>query len=84
MAIDGAPAATSFVVTAGGEKILTWTNPIRSANGHLTLVLQRSLASALRPYDNVRNSMFAIGALLLAIASALAVWRLTRRTTKPV
>jgi diguanylate cyclase (GGDEF)-like protein len=70
-------------VTAGGEKILTWTNPIRSANGHLTLVLQRSLASALRPYDNVRNSMFAIGALLLAIASALAVW-LARSTTKPV
>jgi diguanylate cyclase (GGDEF)-like protein len=83
VAINGAPAATPFVVTAGGEKILTWTNPIRSANGHLTLVLQRSLASALRPYDNVRNSMFAIGALLLAIASALAVW-LARSTTKPV
>ncbi len=82
-AVNGAPAATPFVVTAGGDKILTWTNPIRSANGHLSLVLQRSLASALRPYDNVRDSMFAIGALLLAIASALAVW-LARSATKPV
>jgi diguanylate cyclase (GGDEF)-like protein len=81
--VKDVPAATPIVVTADGDKILMWTNPIRSANGHLTLVLQRSLASALRPYDNVRNSMFAIGALLLAIASALAVW-LARSTTKPV
>src|SRR3984957_8731975 len=73
LAIKDAPEATPFVVTAGADKILTWTNPIRSADGHLTLVLQRSLVSALRPYDDVRNSMFAIGALLLAIASVLAV-----------
>jgi diguanylate cyclase (GGDEF)-like protein len=78
-----APAATPFASTADGDKVLTWTNPIRSANGHLTLVLQRSLASALRPYDNIRNSMFAVGVLLLAISSALAVW-LARSTTKPV
>jgi diguanylate cyclase (GGDEF)-like protein len=81
--VKGAPEATPFVVAVGTDKILTWTNPIRSANGHLTLVLQRSLASALRPYNDVRNSMFAIGALLLAIASALAVL-LARSTTKPV
>jgi diguanylate cyclase (GGDEF)-like protein len=82
-AISGAPEATPFMMRAGSDKILTWTNPIRSANGHLTLVLQRSLASALGPYDNVRNSMFAIGALLLAIASVLAVW-LARSATKPI
>ena len=81
--VKEAPEATPFVVAAGADKILTWTNPIPSANGHLTLVLQRSLVSALRPYDDVRNSMFAIGALLLAIASVLAVL-LARSATKPV
>jgi diguanylate cyclase (GGDEF)-like protein len=81
--VKDAPEATPFVVTAGADKILTWTSPIRSANGHLTLVLQRSLVSALRPYDEARNSMFAIGALLLAIASVLAVL-LARSATKPV
>ncbi len=81
--INGMPEATPFVVTAGDDKLLTWANPIRSANGPLTLVLQRSLASALRPYDDVRNSMFAIGALLLAIASVFAVL-LARSATKPV
>jgi diguanylate cyclase (GGDEF)-like protein len=81
--VKDAPEATPFVVTAGADKILTWTNPIPSANGHLTLVLQRSLGGALRPYDDVRNSMFAIGALLLAIASVLAVL-LARSATKPV
>lgn len=81
--VKGAPEATPFMMTVGTDKILTWTNPIRSANGHLTLVLQRSLASALRPYNDLRNSMFAIGALLLAIASVLAVL-LARSTTKPV
>jgi diguanylate cyclase (GGDEF)-like protein len=81
--VKDAPEATPFVVTAGADKILTWTDPISAANGHLTLVLQRSLGGALRPYDDVRNSMFAIGALLLAIASVLAVL-LARSATKPV
>src|ERR1700736_3796166 len=83
VAVTGSPDATPFVVKAASDKILTWTNPIRSANGHLTLVLQRSLANALRPYNDVRNSIFAIGALLLVIASALAVL-LARSATKPV
>ncbi|MDB6082343.1 MAG: histidine kinase, partial [Gammaproteobacteria bacterium] len=79
----GVPDSTPFVVTAGGDEILTWINPIRSANAPLTLVLQRSLASALRPYDDVKHSMFAIGAMLLALASALAVL-LARSATKPM
>jgi diguanylate cyclase len=82
-ALSGAAAATPFFVMAGNDKILTWTNPIRSANGHLTLVLQKSLASALRPYQDVRNSVLAIGMALLAIASVLAVW-LSRGATRPV
>jgi diguanylate cyclase (GGDEF)-like protein len=82
-AFSNAPAATPFIVTVGNDKILTWTNPIRSANGHLTLVLQRSLASALRPYQAVRNSVLTVGMMLLAIASVLAVW-LSRSATKPV
>ena len=56
---------------------------IRSANGHLALVLQRSLSSALRPYNEVRNSTFAIGAVLLAVALVLAAL-LARSATKPV
>ncbi len=83
VAISGAPNATPFIITAGDDKILTWSDPIRSANGHLTLVLQRSLSSALRPYNDVRNSMFAIGTLLLAVASFLATL-LARSTTKPI
>jgi diguanylate cyclase (GGDEF)-like protein len=81
--VKAGPAAAPFMVSTGGESILTWTNPIRSANGHLTVVLQRSLESALRPYNDVKNSMFAIGALLLAVASALAVW-LARTATRPI
>jgi diguanylate cyclase (GGDEF)-like protein len=83
VAVTGAPAEVPFVVKAGSDRILTWTKPIRSANGHLTLVLQRSLTNALRPYNDVRNSIFAIGALLLAIASVLAVL-LARSATQPV
>jgi diguanylate cyclase (GGDEF)-like protein len=83
VATSGAPNATPFIITAGSDKILTWSDPIHSVNGHLTLVLQRSLASALRPYNEVRNSMFAIGALLLAVASILATL-LARSTTKPI
>jgi diguanylate cyclase (GGDEF)-like protein len=81
--IKDAPEATPFMITAGADKLLTWTNPIRSANGPLTLVLQRSLASAMQPYNELKNSMFAIGALLLAVASVLAVL-LARSATKPV
>ena len=81
--IKNAPEATPFVAAAGDDKLLTWTNPIHSANGPLTLVLQRSLSSALRPYDDVRNSIFAIGAVLLAVATVLAVL-LARSATKPV
>ena len=78
-----APEAVPFVVAGESDKFLTWANPIRSPNGPLTLVLQRSLASALRPYDDIRNSMLAIGAVLLAIASVLSVL-LARSATRPV
>jgi diguanylate cyclase len=77
------PEATPISVTRGNDRLLTFTNPIRSANGPLTLVLQRSLASALRPYDDVKNYMIAIGALLLAAAMVLAVL-LARSAIKPV
>lgn len=76
---DSAPT----LVTAGSDRILMWSTTIRSANGHLALVLQRSLSSALRPYNEVRNSTFAIGSLLLAVALALAIL-LARSATKPV
>ncbi|HEY3850526.1 MAG TPA: EAL domain-containing protein [Steroidobacteraceae bacterium] len=75
--------ATPFVVAAGSDKLLTWTRPIRSANGSLILVFQRSLSSALRPYDDIRNSMLLLGAILLVVATILAAW-LARSATKPV
>jgi diguanylate cyclase len=77
------PDSTPTLVTAGSDKILTWSKSIRSANGHLALVLQRSLSSALRPYNEVRNYTFVIGSLLLAIALVLAIL-LARSATKPV
>ncbi|HMK86635.1 MAG TPA: EAL domain-containing protein [Steroidobacteraceae bacterium] len=80
--LTGAGGKAPFVVTAGGEKFLTWSNPI-PADGPLTLVLQRSLSAALRPYNDVRNSIFAIGALMLTVASILAVL-LARSAIRPV
>lgn len=81
--IAQAPRARPVLVGAGGEQLVTWTDEIRCANGSLTLVLQRSLSSALRPYEEMRNSMLAIGALLLACAAAVAVL-LTRSATRSV
>jgi diguanylate cyclase len=77
------PDSTPTLITAGSEKILVWSKSIRSANGPLALVLQRSLSSALRPYNEVRDSTFAIGPILLAVALVLAVL-LARSATKPV
>ncbi len=75
--------AAPFPVRAGDDELLTWTNPIRSANGPLTLVLQRSLAGVLRPYQQLRNSILAIGLVILAIASVLAAL-LASSATRPV
>jgi diguanylate cyclase len=75
--------ATPFAVRAGDDELLTWTNPIRSANGPLVLVLQRSLAGVLRPYQQLRDSILAIGLVILAIASALAAL-LARSAARPV
>jgi len=82
-AIAGREGETPFAVRAGADELLTWTNPIRSANGPLALVLQRSLAGVLRPYQQLRNSILAIGLVILAIASALAAL-LARSATRPV
>jgi diguanylate cyclase len=77
------PESTPTLITAGSDKILVWNKSIRSANGHLDLVLQRSLSNALRPYNEVRDSIFAIGPVLLAVALVLAIL-LARSATKPV
>jgi diguanylate cyclase len=81
--LDAAPEATPYALRVGDDKLLTWINPIRSANGPLTLVLQRSLSSALKPYEDIKDSMLVIGALLLAVATVLAVL-LARSATRPV
>ena len=75
--------ATPFAVRTTIGEILTWTDPIRSANGPLTLVLQRSLSGALRPYEQLRNSIIAIGLVILGVASALAAL-LARSAVRPV
>jgi diguanylate cyclase (GGDEF)-like protein len=72
-----------FTLNAGTEEYLTSSNPIRSANGSLTLVLQRSVAGALRPYQQLRDAIIAIGLVILALASGLAVL-LARSATRPV
>ena len=76
-------AATPFSVQSDTDELLTWTNPIRSANGSLTLVLQQSLAGAMHPYQQLRGSILAIGLAILAVASILAVL-LARSATRPV
>jgi diguanylate cyclase len=81
--LEEVPEATPRALRVGGDKLLTWTNPIRSANGPLTLVLQRSLSSALKPYEDIKDSMLVLGALLLAVATVLAVL-LARSATRPV
>jgi diguanylate cyclase (GGDEF)-like protein len=83
VAVTRNTSESPFMVAAGSDRLLTWTHPIRSANGSLTLVLQRSLTSALRPYDDMRNSMLLLGGFLLAVATILAAW-LARSATKPV
>ena len=77
------PSGAPFSIRSHDDDLLTWTNPIRSANGPLTLVLQQSLASALHPYQQLRTWILAIGFGILAVASALAVL-LARSATRPV
>jgi diguanylate cyclase (GGDEF)-like protein len=81
--VESVPPATPAVLTVGDDQLLTWANPIRSANGPLTLVLQRSLASALKPYQDIKRAMLGIGAVLLGVASLLAAL-LARSATRPV
>jgi diguanylate cyclase (GGDEF)-like protein len=75
-------AGSPFLVNTGADERLTWINPIRSANGSLTLVLQQSLDNALRPYIQLRRSIIAIGFGVLAVACALAAL-LARSATRP-
>jgi diguanylate cyclase (GGDEF)-like protein len=79
----GHEAGKPFTLVAGADEYLTWSNPIRSANGPLTLVLQRSLAGALRPYQQLRDAIIVIGLAILALASAFAAM-LARSATRPV
>ena len=72
-----------FVIEVQGDKLFTQKIPMDTASGHLTLVLQRSLSIALKPYVDIRDSMLAIGLVLMIIASFLAVL-LARSTTRPV
>jgi diguanylate cyclase (GGDEF)-like protein len=77
------PVATPFFIKTGDDKFLTWANPIRSNNGRLTLVLQRSMSQALRPYELLRQSILAIGAAALAAACVLGAL-LARSVTRPM
>jgi len=82
-ALAASPEDKPFQIEVHNDRLFTLKIPIRTGPGQLTLFLQRSLASALSPYVEIRNSMLAIGALLLAIASMLSVL-LARSTTRPV
>jgi diguanylate cyclase (GGDEF)-like protein len=81
--VAAGPAATPFSIRSGDDEFLTWTNPIRTANGALTLVLQQSLAGSLRPYKQLRGSILAIGLVILVVACALAAL-LARSATRPM
>jgi diguanylate cyclase (GGDEF)-like protein len=81
--LERAPVSTPYFSRAGDEQFLTWSNPIGSKAGRLTLVLQRSMSEALRPYALLRDSILAIGAAAFAVAAALCVL-LARSATRPV
>jgi diguanylate cyclase (GGDEF)-like protein len=83
MAVMAHAGTDPFVIEAQNDKLYTLKVPIHTETGELSLVFQRSLASALKPYLDIRNSMLAIGALLLAVASMLSAL-LARSTTRPV
>ena len=72
-----------FLIEVQGDKLFTQKIPMDTASGKLTLVLQRSLSSALKPYTEIRDSMLAIGIVLMVIASLLSAL-LARSTTRPV
>jgi diguanylate cyclase len=79
----GAPMGRTFFVNTAGDQFLTWTNAIRAKNGRITLVLQRSMTEALRPYQLMRQSILGIGALALAAAWLFCVL-LARSATRPI
>jgi diguanylate cyclase (GGDEF)-like protein len=83
LGLAGAPASTPYFSGAGDEQFLTSSNPIHSKSGRLTLVLQRSLSEALRPYALLRDAILVIGAAALAVAGMLCTL-LTRSATRPV
>jgi diguanylate cyclase (GGDEF)-like protein len=72
-----------FFLKSGADDYLMWTNPIGSNDGRLSLVLQRSMSEVLRPYEVLRQSILAIGAVALAGACALGAL-LARGATRPI
>jgi diguanylate cyclase (GGDEF)-like protein len=74
---------TPFFLKSGDDEYLMWTNPIGSNDGRLSLVLQRSMSEALRPYEVLRQSILAIGAVALAVACVLSAL-LARGATRPI
>jgi len=74
---------TPFFLRGGADEFLMWSNPIRSIDGRLTLVLQRSMSEALRPYELLRQSILAIGAAALTVAWVLGAL-LARSATRPI
>jgi len=76
-------STTPFFLKSGADEYLMWTNPIGSNDGRLSLVLQRSMSEVLRPYEVLRQSILAIGAVALAVACALSAL-LARGATRPI
>jgi diguanylate cyclase (GGDEF)-like protein len=76
-------STTPFFLKSGADEYLMWTNPIGSNDGRLSLVLQRSMSEALRPYEVLRQSILAIGAVALAVACVLSAL-LARGATRPI
>jgi diguanylate cyclase len=83
VAVNAHAGTDPFVIEAHNDKLYTLKSPIRTESGELTLIFQRSLASALKTYIDIRNSMLVIGAVLMAVASMFSLL-LARSTTRPV
>jgi len=77
------PAGSPFMLRTPNDDLLTWVDPIRSANAPLSLVLQRSLAGAMQPFHQLRDSIAVVGLTILVLGSLLAAW-LARSATRPL
>jgi adenylate cyclase len=75
--------STVTTVTLAGEDYVTLTRPLGSDGSQAMVVLQRSLAAQLAPFNALRQTLLTIFALGLVLLAVLAI-AVSRSVTRPV